>query len=268
MTDLVTTDFVTTDLDTADWRRTEADLPSGIVQRIDPRARIVVGTAFALTAVALHRLPLLAAALLLALVLAGLARLPMVTTVRRMLAMDAFMVPILILLPFTVQGEAIAAIGGWAVSLAGVEQAGRIMLTANAVVLALLALVGTIEPALLGHALRGLGLPEKLTQMLALTTRYVAVLHREYGRLRQAMRARAFRARGTLHTWRSLGYLFGMLLVRSVERAERIGEAMKCRGFCGRFPTTDAPPLRPVDGLFTILVLVLLTLLIVAERMA
>ena len=39
-----------------------------------------------------------------------------------------------------------------------------------------------------------------------------------------------------LHTYRSLGYLIGMLLVRSHERSGRIYNAMLCRGFRGHFP--------------------------------
>jgi cobalt/nickel transport system permease protein len=36
-----------------------------------------------------------------------------------------------------------------------------------------------------------------------------------------------------------LGYLVGMLLVRSLDRSERIVRAMKCRGFRGRFYLLD-----------------------------
>lgn len=236
-----------TDLISADRRRADAEPPPGLVQRIDARVRIVLGAAFALLAVSLSSLPLLGFALATAAGLAMLARLPAGPTLRRMLGLDAFMVPILLFLPFTVPGEPVAVWGAFAISVEGVEQAARIVLTANAVVLALLALVGSIEPAILGHALLGLGVPDKLARMLLLTVRYVAVLRMEYQRLRTAMRARAFRARSDRHTWVSFGYLFGMLLVRSFERSERIADAMKCRGFAGRYFVADAPPLRRAD---------------------
>ena len=35
------------------------------------------------------------------------------------------------------------------------------------------------------------------------------------------------------------GYLIGMMLVRSLERSERILAAMKCRGFTGRIPLLE-----------------------------
>lgn len=253
------------ELVTTDWRRDSTALPLGRVQQIDPRVRVVLAGTFALTAVALDSLPLLALALLLAVVLARLARLPAGVTLKRMLGMDAFLIPILALLPFTVPGEPIFAVGPWPPSAEGIRQAADIVLTANAVVLATLALVGTIEPVLLGRALLGLGVPEKLAGLLLLTTRYVAVLHAEYARLRLAMRARAFRPAGTRHTWRSIGYLFGMLLVRSVERAERIGDAMKCRGFTGRFPTAANSPLCAGDWLFAAVFVAALALLAAGE---
>lgn len=256
------------ELVTTDWRGRTPALRLGHVQQIEARLRIVLAGAFALTAVGLNSLPLLALTLLLAIGLAALARLPTRPTLKRMLGIDVFMIPILALLPFTVPGEAIGALGPWPISLRGVHQAAEIILTANAVVLALLALVGTIEPVLLGRALRGLGLPEKLARLIVLTTRYVAVLHAEYARLRLAMRARAFRPAGRLHTWRSLGYLFGMLLVRSVERAERITQAMKCRGYTGRFPIAEASPPRVGDWLFAAMVIAALATLAACQVVA
>jgi cobalt/nickel transport system permease protein len=74
---------------------------------------------------------------------------------------------------------------------------------------------------------------------LLFTVRYLDVISREYKRMRKAMKARAFIPRNSWHTWRSFGYLVGMLLVRSLERSERIYAAMKCRGYCGKLYLFD-----------------------------
>jgi cobalt/nickel transport system permease protein len=242
--------------------RAEGETPvGGAVQRVDPRVRVALGFAFALVAVTLQSLPLLALAMAMAAVLAVMARLPAAQTLRRMLGLDAFMVPILLFLPFTVSGPAIAWVGPFAVTAEGIHQAALIVLTANTVVLTVLALVGTIEPAVLGHALLGLGIPEKMVRMLLLTVRYIAVLRAEHDRLRLAMRARAFHPTGNAHTWKSYGFLFGMLLVRSFERSERILDAMKCRGFSGRYFVVEAKPPRPADWVFAGTVLAALLVL-------
>jgi cobalt/nickel transport system permease protein len=240
-----------TDTDTRRLRDgADACRPAGVVQGFDARIRVVIAAAFAVMVVALNDLRLLVVALALALLLAALARLPPALTLKRMLGVDAFMLPILMLLPFTVAGGAIGSLAGWPISAEGIRQAAMIVVTANAVVLAVLALVGTIEPARLGGVLRALGMPAKIVHLLALMTRYVALFEGEYARLRLAMKARAFRPRGNLHTWRSLGYLFGMLLVHSFERGERIADAMKCRGFAGRFAPAERPPLAAADWAF------------------
>jgi cobalt/nickel transport system permease protein len=238
------------------------------LRRIDPRIRVVAAVAFAVATVALQKLWPLAAALAVAAALATAAALPVRPTLRRMVVLDIVVLPLLAILPFTVPGTAAFAVAGAPASWEGIGRAVEVLLTTNAVVLGLVALVGTIEPSLLGHALAGLRLPPKLVQLFLLTTRYVAVLHEEHERLRQAMRARAFRPRGDRHTWTSYGWLFGMLLVRSFERAERILEAMRCRGFDGRLHRLAPAPADRGSLAFGIGFGLLLALLLVADRIA
>ena len=42
-----------------------------------------------------------------------------------------------------------------------------------------------------------------------------------------------------MHTYRTYAYLLGMLFVRASERSARVHQAMKCRGFDGRFHSLD-----------------------------
>ena len=152
---------------------------------------------------------------------------------RRLLPLEGLMLALLLLLPFTVAGTAFA-IGPLQASHEGLQLALQILLRANAVLVMLLALLGTLEPSTLGHALGRLGVPDKLVHLFLLTVRYVELIHEEYRRLRNAMRARAFVPRSDAHGWRSVGWLIGLLLLRSLERARRVLAAMKCRGFHGR----------------------------------
>lgn len=236
--------------------------------RREPRLRIVAALLFALLTVNLTRWPLLLLLLGLAFALALAAGLAPRLLWRRLLLLEGFMALLLILLPFSVAGETLWQLGPFAASREGLLQALTILLKANAVVLVLLALVGTLEPVTLGHALARLRVPDKLVHLLLFTVRYLEVLHGEYRRLRQAMRTRGFRARSDLHTWRSLGWLMGMLLVRSLERAQRILAAMKCRGFNGRFYLLDGRPWRLADSLFALAGLSLLSLILLLELSA
>ena len=217
----------------------EASGGDGLIRALDPRGRIAAAALFAVVVVALDDLPALAAAVGLAAVPMGLARLPPGPTLRKMLGMDGFIVFMLLMLPFTVPGTPLFSLGPLTASQEGLRQAVVIALKANAIILALLALVGTMEATVLGHALHRLKLPESLVYLMMFTVRYIEVMQQEYARLRTAMRARCFTLGTNRHTYRSIGYLLGMLLVRSLERSERILEAMKCRGFHGHFHLLD-----------------------------
>lgn len=217
---------------------------------LDPRVRIVAVALFAILVVALSSFLALFVALGLAAATMLMARLPVGPTLRRVAAMDGFIVFMLAMLPFTTPGDVVFTIGPLAATEQGFLLACTIALKANAIIMALLALVGTIEPAELGHALWRLRTPPALVHLLLFTVRYIEVLDREYQRLRLAMRARAFQPRNSLHTYRSVGYLIGMLLVRSLDRSERILAAMKCRGFDGRFHVVEHLRFGPRDAVF------------------
>ncbi len=238
---------------------------AGLLNALSPSTRVGAAIAIAVATVALDRLPLLATALAIAVVLAAFAHLPAASTARRLAGMDAFMLAVLVFLPFTVPGTPLFVVAGLSASVEGLRQAVAIVLTANTIVLAVLALVGTLEPVALGRALAALKVPEKVVHLLLFTVRYIAVLKDEYRRMALAMRARGFRPRGNRHTWNSFGWLFGMLLVRSFERSERIQAAMKCRGFSGRFYLREEAASLPFDRLFAAGLGLLLALLLAAE---
>lgn len=218
--------------------------------RVDPRARILAAIAFAIVTVACDSFLALGAAVSAALAFLLASRLPAAQTLRRVAAMDSFILFILVLLPFTVPGEPIFTLWGVGASWEGLRQAVEIALKANAIVMALLALVSTMEPVTLGHALHALRVPHALVHLLLFTIRYIDVLRDEYLRLRQAMKARGFRPGTNWHCYRSFGFLVGMMLVRSLERSERIMGAMKCRGFTGRIPLLDRMAFGAGDALF------------------
>ena len=238
----------------------------GIIARLDPRARVVAAVAFAVVVVSLERWGALIGACAVAVLAAILVRPPWASILRRLLAMDGLMLLVLASLPFTVPGEPLIHWGGLVASRAGLLQALAIAAKANAILLMLMALVGSIPTVTLGHALQRLHVPATLSHLLLFTVRYLDVLGAEYGRLRRAMTARAFRPRTDRHTWRSLGWLVGMLLVRSFERAERVLAAMKCRGFTGRMPTFHDLRFHPTDGLFALTGAATLCVLVWLER--
>lgn len=213
-------------------------LGRSVLGRLDPRVRLGAVLAFILALLSTQSLPHLFVAMLLSLTLVPLAGQSLAAIGHRLLHVEGFMLVLFLLLPFSIPGETVFSIGPLAVSKEGLLRTCVIALKANASVIAIFALLGSMEPARLGYAMAGLGFPRKLVHLFLFTVRYVNVFRGETERLLEAMRVRAFVPSSTRHTWRTYGNLAGMMLIRSLDRAERIDEAMRCRAFNGRFSLT------------------------------
>ncbi|RED53686.1 cobalt ECF transporter T component CbiQ [Aestuariispira insulae] len=232
------------------------------VRDLDPRVRILVVCAFAATVVNLNAFPILGTALGFSLVALFSARLPLGKTLKRVMMMDTFVVFMLFLLPFTMPGETAFTVFSFAASWEGIFEACRIALKANAIVMMVLALVGTMEAVTLGHALSRLRVPEILIHLMLFTIRYIEVLNDEQKRMRVAMKARGFRPSNNIHTYKTFGYLVGMLLVRALERSERILKAMKCRGFQGKLYLLDDMTCNARDYIFAGMMIAIIVVLL------
>lgn len=235
------------------WKGQRLKHKQSLIDRLDPRLRVVAAFLFALVVVSSEQFLVLLIGLATSLLLARLAKLNFKRTLRRVIAMDMFMIFLIIMLPFTTPGEALFSVAGLPASKEGLLHAFKIALKANAVVLCLLSVVGTMSATTLGYAMARLRVPDKLVHLLLFTVRYLDVIGQEYKRMRRAMQARAFILRTDRHTWRSIGYLIGMLLVHSLERSERIADAMKCRGYNGRFYLMDEMELARQDYTFMVM---------------
>ncbi|MCB1754219.1 MAG: cobalt ECF transporter T component CbiQ [Gammaproteobacteria bacterium] len=186
---------------------------------------------------------------------------------RRMLHVEAFLILLFLTLPFTVPGRTVLTLGPFDASAEGFTFAALIACKVSASVLTILVLLGSVEAMHLGGALHALRVPEPIVRLFVLTVRYLSVISGEARRLQEAMRARAFRPGSNRHSWRSYGNLLGMLLVRALDRAQRVEGAMLCRGFSGRFPWRDPAPLSPSDLGWMTFAASLAVLITVADRL-
>lgn len=243
------------------------DHSGGLIARLDPRTRLLTALGLVAGLATLERPPLILLALLAAVMLVYMAKLPAGALAHRLVHVEAFMIVLFAFLPFTTPGEPLFSIGPFAATEQGILRAVTIALKVNVAALAIFALLSSLEPVRLGRAMAGLGAPLPFVHLFLLTVRYIGVLRAETGRLREAMRARAFAARSDWHTWRTLGNLAGMTLVRSLERAERVHEAMRCRGYSGRFPFPPAEAFGRADAAFAFAGGLAVLGLVVADRL-
>jgi cobalt/nickel transport system permease protein len=205
------------------------------VHELDPRVKIVVTLVFSLVVALNQHLQGTAVSLALPLALIAAARLSIAKVLLRLAIVNGFMVFIWLFLPFTTPGETIYTVGPLSIQREGVQAALLITLKSNSIILMVIALLGTSQMFTLVHALSHLGVPDKLVHLFFFCFRYVHVIHEEYHRLINAMKIRGFRPKTDMRTYRAYAYLVGMLLVRSFDRSKRILQAMRCRGFKGKF---------------------------------
>lgn len=209
------------------------------MNRIDPRTRVLMAIGFLIVIATLENFAALALTVALTLGTVRLARVPRKQLLACLISVNLFMFLLIVTMPWNRSGEAWFFLGPWGYTHEGFEHVARITLRANTTVLLIVALIGTLEPTLLGRACKRLWLPDKLIHLLLFMVRYLDVLKAEYRRLLTAARLRGFQPSFNRHTLHTFGQLAGMLLVRSVDRSERIVAAMKCRGFSGRFYLLD-----------------------------
>jgi cobalt/nickel transport system permease protein len=93
-------------------------------------------------------------------------------------------------------------------------------------------------------ALRKFGVPLVLIAILAFMYRYLFVVFDELNRMRDARRARSFGRRSWRRELAERAQLVGVLLIRSLERAERVYGAMCARGWNGQIHTLESRPDR------------------------
>lgn len=229
------------------------------LDRIDPRSRLLAALAFAALTALVNRPSAVLVALSAAVLCTAMSGLRLGTVLRRMAPVNLFMLLLIALMPLASDGREIGRLGPLSYGEEGLLLALVIALKGNAIVLMLVALLGSLDVHTVGHALSHLRVPDKLTHLLLFTVRYLDVLRREYGRLNAAIRLRGFHPGANRHTYRTYGHLIGMLLVRSLDRSERVVAAMKCRGFRGHFYLLDHFHYSRRDVPFALGILLLLT---------
>ena len=224
-----------------------------LIHRLDPRVRVLAAAIFSIIVALSFKFSVLITALAAALALVAIARLNTREVLRRMLVINGFVLLLWLILPLTFPGEVITKWGPIQLYLPGILLSAQITLKSNTIFLILIALVATMPFATLGHCLHQLGMPDKLVFLLLMSYRYVFVIEQEYRRLMRAAKIRGFKPTTSRHTYRTFAYMVGMLFVRSTDRAERVYQAMRCRGFRDKFHSLKQFRTSVVDGVFTAL---------------
>ncbi len=227
---------------------------SSLIHALDARVKVPLTLAFILTVSFLPFGVWPVYVLLLALTVSAalLSEIGLARFLRRSLLALPFALAALPLL-FTIPGEALArfSLFGLTLTLSGpglVRFASIAVKSWLSVQAAVLMAATTDLPEML-LALRALKLPRLLAAVIGLMWRYLFVLVDEAGRLLRAREARSGSREGAPRggglAWRArvAGGMAGSLLLRSLERSDRVYTAMLARGYDGEVRSLPHPPL-------------------------
>lgn len=228
--------------------------PDSPLSRLDPRWKLAAFILASVSVALVQTLPAAVLALAGALLLVALGRLPLRWYVARLGALALFLSLFVLLLPFLVDdGGPSLKLGRWQVSWYGLRVASVLCLKALTLLSVVLVALTTAPLSATLKAAHALHVPGLFVHLVMLSHRYIFVVGAELSRLRTALRVRGFRNRVSGHCYRTIGHVAGTLLVRGSERAERVSQAMRCRGFDGRFRSLAEFRTTTADPLFFIL---------------
>ena len=106
-------------------------------------------------------------------------------------------------------------------------------------------LIATTGMENLACALRMIKVPKIFVMQILLTYRYISVLVEEASRMMKAYYLRAPGQKGV--KMKDLGSFIGQMLLRTYDRAQRVYEAMKLRGFNGEYNSTASLKIKLSD---------------------
>ncbi len=221
---------------------------SGLLQAIDPRAKLIGLLAMLVVALVTHDIWVIVVVYGISLALAVASRINLAAFLRRVwLFVPVFTAAIAVPALFLTPGDRVASIGGLAITEQGLWGAAFLVSrVATAVSISTLLVLTTKWHRLLG-ALRALRVPAFVVIVLTMCYRYIFVLVRL---LREFLLVRKSRVIGAL-PWRDnvrfLARTAGIMLIRSLKLAEDVYLAMIARGFDGQIKLAAVHPLRCLD---------------------
>lgn len=217
------------------------------VHRLDARAKTLVTLVFVGVVMSFprHALSPLTPFIVYPVALVALGRIPMRYLARKLLVAAPFALVIGLFNPLF-DREPVTAIGSLPIS-GGWVSFGSIMFRFLLTVGAALTLVACTGMNRLGAALEQLGVPRVFVVQLLFLYRYLFVVSEQAGKMRRSV---VMRASGRPLPLRVYGAMIGHLLLRSMDRAERIYRSMVARGFDGEIRVLHSSSFRWPDALF------------------
>lgn len=229
---------------TTDIRTIEnLSLGESVIHRIHPMAKLITTLVFIVVVVSFNRYSLNSLLYLFAypIILMALSDTPYKPLLKRLA----------VAMPFGV----IAGFSNIFFDTMGVEYGVisfiSILLKLVLTVMAVFILVATTTMTELSYQLTKLHVPSILILQITMTYRYITVLIEEASTMFNAYIIRSKNQKGI--KMKHMGTFLGQLLLRSIDKADHVYCAMKCRGFHGEYSRTCTRKIKPKDLIYCLI---------------
>lgn len=225
------------------------------IHRWDPRVKIASMLVLIFSIVLLKSLPVALLGLAVSIGILLISRLPFAYVSQGIKWPALFLLPFPLILPLTVDGGRALTLYNISFSIEGFEQGMLMMTRGLAAVVLIYPLFGSSPFNTTIHAMRGLGLPEAVTQIFLFAYRYLFLLREQFQTMSRSLASKGFSKKTDLHTARIMGAALGMLFIRSYERSDRIYKAMVSKGYTGNLPDSERFDMNGFDLFKALMVL-------------
>ena len=202
------------------------------IHRWEQRSKLVALLALIFAFAFVQQLVLLPAMIAVTITLYKLSRLPLAFLLNRLRYPGCFIAAVVLFLPFVAGDTVIFSFGWLTLRQEGCLSVLLIVTRFICILTVSLVLFGTASFLSSIKAMRSLGLPDVIVDMMLLSYRYLEELGEMLTAMQRAMKLRGFQAKSlNCRTLNTIAKLIGSLLVRSYDRSKRVYQAMILRGY-------------------------------------
>jgi cobalt ECF transporter T component CbiQ len=213
----------------------------GLLQRLDPRVKLVAVLGFIICSAASRNLTVVSAIAILALILALLSRIPFKSLTPIWIGMFVFSGLIAGPAIFLTPGPTVATIPwlGWHVSNYGMRSAALLILRSEVSITFSVLLVMSTPWIHVMKAMRVVGVPTTVVVILGMTYRYIFLMLQSASDMFEARQSRVIGKLSDADARRLASATVGVLLSKSFQLSNDVYMAMQSRGFRGEVYTLD-----------------------------
>jgi cobalt/nickel transport system permease protein len=242
----------------------------GLLQRLDPRIRLLTVVLLGVTASFLHTIPTLVLVIVVTMMLARASRVSAASFALRVWS-TAGLFAVLIAAPATTgwvsPGAELLGHGGFSITAPGVLVATRLVLRVIAGAGIGLLVVWTTRWSDLLGALTAMRVPDVIVATLAMTQQQIVSLMRTAENIHLARESRMLTAGSTAENREWVVDRMAFVATKSFKTADDIFDAMLARGFSGAWPTLHRLRMTARDGVWLLSLCAFCALAIGVDRM-